>query len=384
LLSILLFFVAFVGYAWLLTTMLNVVYGRPYRRVFLKITRLVVGLAILSGVPLFGLVYGWDAWTLFGEIYLVPFRPLPGGILIAFVYLGVIYFGINLYRMTAPHVDAVVSEKTTTRNIAEELGYRPVGDGKHKGVAGYKINQIFTVDFTELTLKLPNLPPGWDNLTILHLSDLHFYGTPSREYFKKVFEHVQMWGTPDILVISGDIIDDDQYLVWIEELLSPLKWKQAAFAILGNHDWWKDSEGVRDNLRKLNIQVLGNGWVRQEISGHPLIAIGHEGPWFRPAPDLSQLPDGFRLLISHTPDNIRFARKHRIPLMLSGHNHGGQIRLPIIGSIFVPSIYARKFDMGTFQQGPTLLHVNRGLSGKEPIRFHCNPQVTWITLKSNG
>jgi len=68
--------------------------------------------------------------------------------------------------------------------------------------------------------------------------------------------------------------------------------------------------------------------------------------------------------------------------MLSGHNHGGQIRVPILGSLFVPSRYSRRYDMGNFHEPPTVLHVNRGLSGKEAIRFRCRPQVTRLILRT--
>jgi predicted MPP superfamily phosphohydrolase len=68
--------------------------------------------------------------------------------------------------------------------------------------------------------------------------------------------------------------------------------------------------------------------------------------------------------------------------MLCGHVHGGQIRLPVVGSIFVPSLYSRRFDMGVFENGETVMVVNRGLSGKEPLRFCCHPQVVRITLRS--
>jgi predicted MPP superfamily phosphohydrolase len=192
-------------------------------------------------------------------------------------------------------------------------------------------------------------------------------------------------GTPDILALTGDFIDTDTHHEWIEPVLGPLRWNVAAFAVLGNHDWWRDHERVRACLHGLGVRVVGNGWDRIEVRGEPLTVIGHEGPWFPGAPDLSGCPaDGFRLLLSHTPDNVGWARRHGIPLMLAGHAHGGQVRLPVVGSIFVPSRHGRRYDGGTFFEPPTLLHVNRGLSGREPLRFRCNPQVTRVVLRSAG
>jgi predicted MPP superfamily phosphohydrolase len=89
----------------------------------------------------------------------------------------------------------------------------------------------------------------------------------------------------------------------------------------------------------------------------------------------------FRLCLSHTPDNIRWAQRHGVDLMLSGHNHGGQIRLPLFGSLFVPSRYSRRFDCGLFWQPPTLLYVSRGLAGKEPLRYNCRPEITRLVLR---
>jgi predicted MPP superfamily phosphohydrolase len=66
--------------------------------------------------------------------------------------------------------------------------------------------------------------------------------------------------------------------------------------------------------------------------------------------------------------------------MLAGHVHGGQIRLPLFGPIFVPSRYSRRYDCGTFDEPPTLLHVSRGLSGQHPLRYNCRPEVTKIIL----
>jgi Ca2+-transporting ATPase len=103
----------------------------------------------------------------------------------------------------------------------------------------------------------------------------------------------------------------------------------------------------------------------------------------QPTPTRGEGANFFRLLLSHTPDNIGWARRHDVDLMLSGHVHGGQVRVPILGSLFVPSRYSRKYDQGVFFESPTLLSVNRGISGREPLRINCYPEVTWLTLKTN-
>jgi predicted MPP superfamily phosphohydrolase len=109
--------------------------------------------------------------------------------------------------------------------------------------------------------------------------------------------------------------------------------------------------------------------------------IGHEGPWFEPQPGARTLPQKtFKLCLSHTPDNFYWAVRQQIDLVVAGHVHGGQIRVPIIGSIFCPSIYGRRFDQGVFEKEKTTMVVSRGLSGKEPIRFRCPAQVIRITL----
>ena len=130
------------------------------------------------------------------------------------------------------------------------------------------------------------------------------------------------------------------------------------------------------------MRVLANTWEQIEVRGRPLVVIGHEGPWLRPAPDLAGCPEGvFRLCLSHTPDNIAWSRRHGIDLMLSGHVHGGQIRFPLLGSMLVPSGYGRKYDCGLFEEGPTLLHVSRGLGGEHPLRYNCRPEATLLVLR---
>src|SRR5581483_11782908 len=158
-------------------------------------------------------------------------------------------------------------------------------------------------------------------------------------------------------------------------------WKQAAFAILGNHDYWQDVSRIRRRLRRLGLRVPENGWFEAQLRGEPLVVIGNEQPWLKAPVDLAGCPAGpFRLCLSHTPDNVYWGRDHGVDLMLAGHVHGGQIRLPIVGSVVVPSGYGRRFDAGLFEVGPTLLHVSRGISGEQPVRYNCRPEVTLLTL----
>jgi predicted MPP superfamily phosphohydrolase len=235
-----------------------------------------------------------------------------------------------------------------------------------------------------LTLQLSRVPAAWDGLTILHLSDLHLCGTPGRTFYQQVLDHALKPGVPDMVALTGDVVDSFHHHRWIIPLVGRLKWRIAAFAVLGNHDLYHEPKLVRRRLQRLGFRVLGNGSETIDVRGQPLVVIGNETPWFRPAPDLSKVPaEPFRLCLSHTPDNFDWAQRNGIDLMLAGHVHGGQIRLPGIGPLFVPSRYSRRYDCGQFAAGSTVMSVSRGLSGGEPLRYNCRPEITRIVLKSS-
>ena len=95
------------------------------------------------------------------------------------------------------------------------------------------------------------------------------------------------------------------------------------------------------------------------------------------------MPDAdFRLVLSHSPDLVPKAARWGIDLMLSGHNHGGQVRLPVIGPVFMPSLYSRRFDRDFFRTGPTLLHVSQGVAGQapDPLRLRARDQPAHAPL----
>lgn len=382
--EVLLLATAWFGHAFLLTVCLNWWYAQPLSRTFLKWIRLVIAIFVFS----FPFVVGW---AYFGRLreFLSVFSMDGGDRLVAtylwgcwlttLVYVPVISV-IRAARRDPPQVE---HRDGKIVDIAHRLGEKPVGDGKNWRLAKLPWNDIFRVEFGERTFVLERLPAALDGLTILHLTDLHLCGTPDRQFYREVFDLCMASGPPDVIAITGDVVDSPFHYRWVVPLLGRLKWTTAAFAILGNHDALFDPMVVRRRLGKIGIQVLGNTWRQVEIRGEPVVVIGQEAPWFRPGPDLTQCPGGsFRLCLSHTPDQFEWARRHDVGLMLAGHVHGGQIRLPLIGPLFVPSRYSRRYDSGTFYARPTLMHVTRGLAGREPLRFNCCPEVVRITLSS--
>lgn len=384
-LDCILFVGACVGHAAVLVFCLNWVYALPLPRRFQKAMRLLDGVAVLAGPMLLWLLWGWSLTAALAQTPTLDWRTLLAAYvsLCELVGLGIVP-AITLRRGLRRRPAVLLSNHTTMVDVAERLGYKPIGRGKHRHLARLPGNEVFQVDFPERTLCLPQLPAAWDGLTILHLSDLHLCGTPDRVFYQQVMDCCNDW-KPDLVALTGDIVDSSQHHRWILPVLGRLRWRLAAFAILGNHDFWCDPPLIRRRLRRLGMRVLGNSWEQLEVRGDPLVVIGHEGPWFQPAPDLTGCPTkAFRLCLSHTPDQIRWAQRHHVDLMLAGHVHGGQIRVPVLGSIFVPSRYSRRYDCGTFHEPPTVLHVSRGLAGQHPLRYNCRPEVTKIILRAQG
>jgi len=378
--ELLLFAAAWVGHAALWLVALNVLYSRPIHRDILNGIRLIVGLIVFSFPAAIAVFLHWGVIDLAANERRAPFM-LQAYLAICLVMCLIVIPLFTAIRLLRPKRPCVIGERSEIVDVATQFGRKPVGDGKRRWMAKLPRNQIFQIEYSELTLRLPRLPAAWDGLTLLHLTDLHLTGTPDRTFYEFALDRCMANGAPDILAITGDLVDTDANHRWLLPLLSRLRWNEAAFAILGNHDYWYRPERIRRRLARLGMTVLGNSWRSLTLRGESLVVVGNEEPWFRPGPDLRGCPEGgFRLCLSHAPDTIRWARRQGIDLMLSGHNHGGQIRLPLFGSLFVPSIYSRKYDCGLFLEEPTLLYVGRGLGGKEPLRYNCRPQITRLVL----
>jgi predicted MPP superfamily phosphohydrolase len=303
----------------------------------------------------------------------------------AFGFIALIVATIRFWRYRPPACEISVSSSTIDLRTDPDWKRSLVGPkGRMRLVALLPGNEQFRIDVSTKTYRLPRLPACWDGVSIVHLSDFHYYSGVARRYFDIVCEQAAAL-QPDLLIFSGDLLDDQRNIDWIAGTLGRLQGRLGQFFVLGNHDWYLNPAATRAELVRVGWTDLTAGNVILHPSssdGLPLVLCGDETPWMGSHPTLDSVPaDAFRILVSHTPDNIGWARRHRIDLMLSGHTHGGQVRLPILGPVYSPSNHGCRFSAGVFWMDPTLMYVSRGVSGKEPIRYNCPPEVTRLILK---
>ena len=257
-----------------------------------------------------------------------------------------------------------------------------IGDGRHAWLLRLPGNEAFRLGLREWDVALPGLPDPLDGLQIVQLTDLHLAPCFHRRYFERVLEACRGWDA-DLLVLTGDVVEHVEAIGWIEPLLGPLEARLGKFAILGNHDHQHQPGAILDELTRAGFGTLEGDWTALEANGATIALGGTSAPW---GPDLDPRvmpPADFRILLSHSPDRFYRAASWGIDLVLCGHNHGGQIRLPMIGAVFMPSVYSRRFDRGFFRRGKTLMYVSEGIAGKHPYRWGgCPPEITRFVLRT--
>jgi predicted MPP superfamily phosphohydrolase len=282
----------------------------------------------------------------------------------------------------------IIENRTRIVDVAGELGRKPIAGLRAQLFSYVPGNQILELAVQEIDVLLPRLPYQLDGFSITLLSDLHFTGRIGIEYYRAVVREANGLGA-DLIAVCGDVLDDVEYLRWIPETLGQLKARDGVYFILGNHDSFTgQAPAVRSAISKAGLINLA-GQVRQlAIDGAELILAGNELPWMKPAPDMQACPPRsadrpqLRVLLSHSPDQICWAQRWDFDLMLAGHSHGGQFRLPIIGPIFCPCWHGVKYAAGSFYCPPMVMHVSRGVAAEIPLRLNCRPEVTKLVLRS--
>ena len=387
-LNLLLFSGLTLGHMALLVALVNRLHGRPLPLLFLDCVRLLHDLAMVILPALFAWFFGVHGPELFLSGEGVPasgWHLLPVPVLAYLTVCSVVALSlpvITLCRILRRPPNQI-SKRSRIIDVARDLGFRPLGRGAYRFVAHVPGNQFLKLEVSDEEYWLPRLPQDWDGLSILHLTDLHFTGTIARPYFERVIAIAKSQPV-DIVVFTGDLLDREDLIEWLPATLGALHAPLGCYFVLGNHDsHMHNLEDIRRRLESLGWHDVAGRSQVIEHRGRPIAICGSELPWMGKQPDLSATPaDAFRLFLSHTPDNIQWARRHNIDLMLSGHNHGGQVRLPLFGPVYSPSAYGAHYASGVFWEAPTLLYVGRGISGRLPLRWNCLPELTRLTLRS--
>lgn len=236
-----------------------------------------------------------------------------------------------------------------------------------------------------VTIPVRNLAPALEGFTIVQLSDFHLYPYTKLDL---IHRSVQLANNlrPGVIVLTGDYVWRDVEAIHdLAPALARLNARHGVFAIIGNHDIWTDVRVVKGALTSAGLPILDNqGLTLQEGNGRLYLA-GLDDGWSGHA-DLEAALVGAPaevpiVLLVHEPDLAdRYSLSGRIALQLSGHSHGGQIRLPGKGALALPEL-GTKYDMGLYRVRDMWLYTNRGLGCIiEPFRFNCAPEITHFTL----
>ncbi len=255
--------------------------------------------------------------------------------------------------------------------------------------------QIQEVVVERMEIELTRLPSEFDGLTIGHLSDFHYTSIHDAELIRAAVRATNELN-PNIVVLTGDYVTVPIYGSSLSssrcatpcaQILSELTAPMGIFAILGNHDQC-NPQFITKSLENHGITLLRNYALHVERAGARL--------WIAGVDDVLEgkprLDESLRtiargettVLLAHEPDFADAVKEYPVDLQLSGHSHGGQIRLPFVGAPYLPKL-ARKYPRGLRRLGPLSLYTNRGLGTIViPVRFNCPPEVTLLTLRSGA
>lgn len=249
---------------------------------------------------------------------------------------------------------------------------------------------------TRHRLSLLGLPRELVGLRVLQMTDIHHGPWTSEDYIHKLVRLANAQ-SPDVVVLTGDYVHHSpEYIGPVVKILDELKPTIGTLAVLGNHDWWENAPATQRAFASTTITLIDND--RRFITpARGLSAEASEGLCIAGIGDLWEDQQDFAaafrdvpadaptLLLSHNPDAATDLqdelKQHRVDLMLSGHTHGGQIRLPFMGTPIVPSAYGQKYAYG-FVEGPGCrVYVSSGTGTTVlPIRFGVRPEIVVFEL----
>ncbi len=256
-------------------------------------------------------------------------------------------------------------------------------------VAIYVYYETHSIEVTKHTVESKDLPKELHGFTILHITDLH-----SKSFGKHNHHLLSLIKSMDFqcIAITGDLLGDRFYLYKNNfstslHLMSELKGMAPVFYVPGNHEQCIEYETFKQELLKIGIHVLSNSNEPVYSNGATMYICGVEKSITTPY-DVEKAMEGIALgsitiLLSHEPSILHKASEYAVTMILAGHTHGGQIRLPFIKSIFQKHNHYKRYASGWFTDQKTCMYVCRGLGNSGlPFRFRCKPEIALLTLRN--
>ena len=282
----------------------------------------------------------------------------------------------------------------TRREFLKTAGFGAAGAAFYAG----EIDRHW-LETTHHEVILPGLPAEFDGYRIAQLSDIHMEEFTEPFFVREAVHHINSL-KPDAVMLTGDFVTHELRSKQFTEgaawrcagILSELECK-ARYAIFGNHDVMLNRNLVGSSLRENNITVLDNTYLPLERGSSRVWLAGIDDPVVGKPDTQSAIPRNIRsqknepvILLCHAPDYvneiIQRPEGQSVGLVLSGHTHGGQVRIPFVPLMHLPPL-GRQYVSGWFRFGSLQLYVNRGLGTVNvPVRFNCPPEVSVFTLRA--
>lgn len=240
-------------------------------------------------------------------------------------------------------------------------------------------------ELRHITIHDHRIPPGFDGFRIAQISDIHLGQPYSDANLRWAIAELEQHA-PDLIVLTGDLVNDRDSISTLPHYMRLLRAPYGVYAIPGNHDYVEEIDDVIHALTFAGIPLIRNQGFVIHHHGDEMYLAGVDDIWHGHM-RLDKAMQGHHanlptILLSHSPDTVLEALDYpNIVLQLSGHVHGGHIRLPILGPLATPR-YGRRYTHGTHQINHVWLHISLGLSGRQ-LRLGNRPEVGLITLSSS-
>lgn len=285
---------------------------------------------------------------------------------------------MKIARQRKPRISERINSLVTAEKPLRELA------GNVSKIAKNAIDEANSLSLERVEITLERLPKKLDGLKIIHLSDIHHSPFTNLDHIERAIKVANRL-KPDMFILTGDYVSHEKkYIAPVAKVLGELKSEFGTYACLGNHDHWTAPDVVARRLRDAGITVLINEGFRFEARDASFWMCGVDDHMVGKT-DLAgalkgSFPDEMKLMLAHNPIIFRPAAKRGVDLTLSGHTHGGQIKVRDPEKRLLPR---RKLTSGLHRRGHSQIYITRGIGTVVlPIRYQCPPEISLLELRS--